>query len=500
MVQNTSISAPVLKWAYGGCYSSWCETGWYSSPAVVNIDGDPQAEIIASGYTLWALDGNTGKVQWSYDSPGDRTWPGIVLSDLYNNGNTEIVMAQGDGYVTTLNLSGNILWQKQLISDEFRGLTVADLDGNNSSKEILLTAANYSQTSTWVLDASGNIRAGWPQIVNSVNGEASGIYNDNAAVANISGDSQLEIIVPTDMHYILGLHPDGTPLAGNPTVYPDRPYWGNVGTYENLAVEIRGYGACTDGAPQSENYRPNFAISPATIADLDGDGHKEVVVVGNVYDCIPGYPSKYFAPFIFNADRTRWKASTYDWTSTPMNTGAPLSTDYDVIESAMPNPVVADLDGDGQKEILYSSYDGRVHAFWLDKTEHGNWPFQVYKPSDGTYQFASEPVVADLNNDGKAEVIFTTWVQKDSYKTGKLYILDYLGNVLQSVDLPMARGDTWNGGLAAPTLANVDTDPDLELVVNTAQSGVVVYDLPGTANARILWGTGRGSYARSGSQ
>ena len=30
----------VLKWAYGGCYSSWCETGWYSSPAVLDIDGD----------------------------------------------------------------------------------------------------------------------------------------------------------------------------------------------------------------------------------------------------------------------------------------------------------------------------------------------------------------------------------------------------------------------------------------------------------------------------
>ncbi len=41
----------------------------------------------------------------------------------------------------------------------------------------------------------------------------------------------------------------------------------------------------------------------------------------------------------------------------------------------MPNPAAADLDGDGKLEILYSSYDGRVHVFWLDKTEHGNWPY-----------------------------------------------------------------------------------------------------------------------------
>ncbi len=45
---------------------------------------------------------------------------------------------------------------------------------------------------------------------------------------------------------------------------------------------------------------------------------------------------------------------------------------------------------------------------------------------------------------------------------------------------------------------NIDQDADLELVVNTAHSGVVAYDLPGTAGARILWGTGRGSYMRNG--
>ena len=38
-----------------------------------------------------------------------------------------------------------------------------------------------------------------------------------------------------------------------------------------------------------------------------------------------------------------------------------------------------------------------------------------------------------------------------------------------------------------------------KVVLGTAHAGVVVYDLPGTANARILWGTGRGNYQRSGS-
>ena len=83
---------------------------------------------------------------------------------------------------------------------------------------------------------------------------------------------------------------------------------------------------------------------------------------------------------------------------------------------------------------------------------------------------------------------------------GKLTILDYLGNLMYSVDLPAGVGEDWNGAMAAPTLANIDTDPDLEVVLVTANSGVVAYDLPGSAQARILWGTGRGNYKRSGSK
>jgi hypothetical protein len=107
-------------------------------------------------------------------------------------------------------------------------------------------------------------------------------------------------------------------------------------------------------------------------------------------------------------------------------------------------------------------------------------------------------VVADLDNNGRAEVIFTSWPQKGGNRVGKLHILDALGNALYAGDLPAPFSGDWNGGLAAPTIANLDADADYELVINTAHSGVIAYDLPGTANARILWGTGRGSYLRSG--
>jgi len=111
---------------------------------------------------------------------------------------------------------------------------------------------------------------------------------------------------------------------------------------------------------------------------------------------------------------------------------------------------------------------------------------------------AGEPVVVDLDNDGHAEVIFTSWPKKATGRVGNVHVLDYRGVEIYRVSLPPPSGDTWNGGLGAPTVANIDADPDMELVLGTVASGVVAYDLPGSANATVLWGTGRGSYGRTG--
>jgi len=97
---------------------------------------------------------------------------------------------------------------------------------------------------------------------------------------------------------------------------------------------------------------------------------------------------------------------------------------------------------------------------------------------------------------------------------GFVVITDYQGNVLVQADLPLTKtcdfyGDTssqcadkgygdWGGAMAAPTIANIDATPDYELICVTWGSGIVTFTIPGSSNARILWGTGRGNYQRSG--
>ena len=500
---RSPLAAPVLRWQRGGCYSSWCETGWYSSPAVADVNGDGKNEVIASAYSLVALNGDTGALIWRAGGTNNRTWPGVIVADIDKDGKQEIVIAQSQSTVSAYTLAGALKWTKHPTGDtngEFRGVLAADLDNNGGPLEIVVTRAMGSDTNTWVLDANGNTLGGkWPQMRDST-GYAWGVYNANPAAGDLRPDLPgLELVVPSDVHYINAYDKNGNSLAANALYGVKHTTWGLVGVWESLAIETRGWGAC-DGT-RAESYRANFADGPATIADVNHDGIREVIAVGNMYDCAAGYPpSRYAAPFIFNADRSRFNSGGFDWRTAPVNTGAPLSEDYNVIESYQPNPVVADLDGDGNMEILFSSYDGRVHAYWLDKTEHGSWPYAVTKPSEGVIRFASEPVVADLDNDGQAEVIFTSWVQVGSGLSGKLTILSSQGNLISETALPAGVGTNWNGAMAAPTLAKIGSSADYSVIINMAHSGVVVYDLPGSANARILWGTGRGDYTRKASR
>jgi len=496
----SEIGTPALKWQHGGCYSSWCETGWYSSPAVADLDGDGTMEVIGAAYTLFVLDGEDGSEQWSVDPPGSRIWPGVVVADLNGDGDPEIVVASGGGHVSVYDHQGNFEpgWPQHPAGNEFRSLAVGDLD-NNGKMEIVVGQARLDKINVWVFEHTGNIRTGWPQVTSS-EGSAAGLYNDTIGLGDLDGDGELELVVPSDTITICAYDPNGSALPTHEMYHGhsghDMDFWGEVPAYVDLEYETRGWGPCYT----ESTARANFANGPANIVDVNGDGIDEVVIIGDVHDCHTSpYTDLYNTPYILNLDRTRFHAGGFDWTTPPTAMGAPLIQDYNVIESVQPNPVTVDLDGDGKLEILYPSYDGRLHAVWLDKTEHGNWPYSVYHAGEGFYRFASEPAVADLDADGHPEVIFTSWVQKGTHRTGKLHIVDYLGNPLREIDLPSAYGSPdWNGALAGPTLANIDGDPDLEVVLNTAHSGFVAYDLPGTANARILWGTGRGSYLRAG--
>lgn len=110
------FGAPRIQWSYGGCYGSWCETGWYSSPAVADLDGNGTREVIASAYSIVKLDGASGALIWRVASGHDRsepaasnvgrTWPNVVVRDVDSDGELEIVTAHSGGYVSLYTRDG----------------------------------------------------------------------------------------------------------------------------------------------------------------------------------------------------------------------------------------------------------------------------------------------------------------------------------------------------------------------------------------------------------
>lgn len=81
--------------------------------------------------------------------------------------------------------------------------------------------------------------------------------------------------------------------------------------------------------------------------------------------------------------------------------------------------------------------------------------------------FASEPVIADLNGDGKAEVVFTTFGNPNS-AAGYLVVLDADGKLLHEV--PFSTAARNGNGNGAPTVAVGDADDDGQVRVDQTVS------------------------------
>jgi len=116
---------------------------------------------------------------------------------------------------------------------------------------------------------------------------------------------------------------------------------------------------------------------------------------------------------------------------------------------------------------------------------------------------AGEVTIADLNNDGCAEIMFHTWCSDNSGKAGRFFLMDCSGAVLSTIQMSCSSLCTagsygWDGVLGAGSIGNIDTTPDLEIVFQTAGQGLMAINLPNSASAKVLWGTGRGDVGRTG--
>lgn len=104
---------------------------------------------------------------------------------------------------------------------------------------------------------------------------------------------------------------------------------------------------------------------------------------------------------------------------------------FDAKSPLLSSAVAIDIDGDGKKEIIFGTKDGRV--FCIDEEARPKWEYDIREEIGETESFFYDeetvesvhatPTIKDVNDDGKVEIIFGT-------ELGLVYCLDNKGKFL----------------------------------------------------------------------
>ncbi|MFO7541034.1 MAG: PKD domain-containing protein [Chloroflexota bacterium] len=130
---------------------------------------------------------------------------------------------------------------------------------------------------------------------------------------------------------------------------------------------------------------------------------------------------------------------------------------------------LGDLDGDGIVELVAPANNGRLYVYRGDGQDAGNGSPLLWS-SDLVGQ-AAEPALADLSNDGKAEIV-VSGANGTAAFTHEGNILWYRPDI---VSYYSAQSLAWGG----PSIGNLDLDPEPEIVIAASEDALYVLDPEG---------------------
>lgn len=507
------------------------ETAWFSSPAVVDLDKNGKKEIVAPFYSTFVYDAQGKQLSKATATQGRVYAPGVV-ADLDGDGVFEIVVGGNMGTVAAYEWKSGALsikagWPASTCSagqcPEARGMAAADLDGDGKI-EVAVTTTNTAQTGAqvFVFSFDGKLyqpkNTAWPawpryNTLTGAGGDADfngqgnhgyGEYGENVGIGNIDDDPELEIITTYDDHQINAFNHDGTSiLASDWFTNPANMYlnkrmgWGQFIRWRDPAVEEQHYHLHTGTWPDvKQTMWLQWTASPPNVVDLDGDGKNEVVGVPNAEQKEPYETQGYAFVALDGAQgmgaRSARRHAGFEVLPFSDKPAVRAQGDY-YPPDGIPAPTTVNILGDARPEIIAPINDGYVYAIGPDGQRLWRYDFAKGRPK----VFASEAVVADLNKDGAPEVVFGTYSLDAN--GGHLIVLANTGALLFDVALP-DQGMNGNGiGIpAAPTIADLDGDGQLEIIVVTFDHGMDVFTAPGSGTACAPWPTGRGNFLRNG--
>jgi hypothetical protein len=354
-----------------------------SVPVVVDLDGDRIPEVVSSmacddaweHAVLRAFEGDTGAPIWSASAAGLRLHgrASIAAGDLDGDGRPEILGLQRTTYrLLAFRPDGTLLWSSTNPDGTPHSLgaganngapAIADLFGDGTPEVI------YGAT---VFDGTGVLR--WTRDGGAQEGSNGGYAGGISAVADLDGDGQPEVITGRRAY-----RRDGTPFWTSTVAdgYPAIAQF-DADAQPEVVIVSGGQVMYLDGLTGAREWGP-IALpgggigGPPTVADFDGDGMPEIGVAGagsySVYD-----------PMV--ASGVLWSQPTQDFSSN--TTGSS----------------VFDFEGDGAAEVIYAD----------------ECYMRVYRGTDGmvllrvpssSATIHEYPLVADVDGDGNSEIVIT---------------------------------------------------------------------------------------------